>query len=234
MLDEFSKRKLRFVVMPTRFVEARYVKDFEKAYVGWRNVWGQALTEEMNVKDPLYSDNFTRQSHVAALFYGDELFGLVTLNYMNLEEKIYQDDSYFKVWTPDSIQGLYKNAKQIMTLCNVTLNFRFRKNSIGVSGKDLLLLMAVHYLKSQNLDAIVAAVRLEKSMEKSAYRTGAISLAKDLPYSIPGQRVDLVLWSKSIALEKLDPELVNLSTYIWINSSIITDVQTQQGEKNVA
>lgn len=231
---EFNKRKLRFVVSPTRFFDPSLEKDMKAAYEGWRSVWGQALTEEMNVKDPLYSDNYSRQSHVAALFYGDELFGLVTLNYMNLSEKIYQEDSYFKVWTPDSRKILQAQSTHIMTLCNVTLNFRFRQNAIGISGKDLLLLMAVYYLKSQKFDGIVAAVRLEKAMEKSAYRTGAIPLAKDLAYSIPGQRVDLVLWRKEIDLEKLDPELTNLATHIWFNSTIFSELNFQPGEKHVA
>jgi hypothetical protein len=153
---------------------------------------------------------------------------------MNLYEKIYKEDSYFKVWTPDSLLALQSQFTDIMTLCNVTLNFKFRQNSIGVSGKDLLLLMAVYFLKSQNLDAIVAAVRLEKSMEKSAYRTGAIPLAKDLAYSIPGQRVDLVLWNKEINLEKLDSELTSLATHIWSNSTVYADLITKQGEKHVA
>lgn len=233
MMD-FNKKKLRFIVAPTRFFPESIRPEMDKAYEAWRNVWGHALSEEMNVRDYLYSDNYSRQSHVAALFYGDELFGLVTLNYMNIEDRIYKDDSYFKVWTADALQKLHRSSKEIMTLCNVTLNFRFRKNAIGLSGKDLLLLMTVHYLKSQQLDAIVAAVRLEKSMEKSAYRTGAFAFAKDLPYSIPGQRVDLVCWNKEIDFSKLDPTIAELAEYIWKNSSIIVDQKYQQGEKHVA
>jgi hypothetical protein len=233
-MSEFIEKKLRFLVSPTRFYPEHLKADMDSAYKCWRSVWGQALTEEMNVKDALYADNFSRQSHVAVLFYGDEPFALTTLNFMNLNDPLYQDDSYFKVWPLDAVAKLKADSTNIMTCCNVTLNFKFRKNSFGVSGKDLMLAMLVQYLKASELDSIVAAVRLEKGMEKASYRTGAASIQRDLPYSIPGQRVDLVIWKKNLDLSHLDPEIKKLSQAIWTNSSVIVERQFFQGEKHVA
>lgn len=219
MISEFNKRKLRFEVYPTRSAPA-------VLYRCWRSVWVDALTSEMNVKDFLYSDNYSRQSHVAALFHGEEPVGLTTLNWMHLGDDLYLDDSFFKVWPKDAIENLKVEAKTIMTCCNVTLNFKFRQNALGVSAKDLLLALLVQHLKSSSIDAIVAAVRLEKSMEKAAYRTGAFPIYKDLPYTIPGQRVDLVCWHRNLDLNLIRPEIRNLSQDIFSKS--------QQGVRYVA
>lgn len=226
MISEFNKRKLRFAVYPIRFAPLDKAAEMHKLYHCWRKVWSEALTSEMNVKEFLYADNYSRQSHVAALFHGEDPVGLTTLNWMDLTDDLYLDDSFFKVWPKDAIEGLKQEAKTIMTCCNVTLNFKYRQNALGVSGKDLLLALLVQYLKASSIDAIVAAVRLEKSMEKAAYRTGAFPIYKDLPYTIPGQRVDLVCWHKNLDLKKLDPDIKKLSEDIFSNS--------QQGVRYVA
>lgn len=226
MISEFNKRKLRFAVYPIRFAPKDKKQELQKLYHCWRSVWSDALSKEMNVKDILFADNYSRQSHVAALFHGEEPVGLTTLNWMDLSDDLYLDDSFFKVWPKDAIECLKQEAKTIMTCCNVTLNFKFRQNALGISCKDLLLSLLVQYLKASSVDAIVAAVRLEKSMEKAAYRTGASPIYRDLPYTIPGQRVDLVCWLRNLELKKLDPEILSLSNDIWNHS--------QQGERYVA
>lgn len=233
-MNDILARKLRLVVSPARFYPSSLDEDMGKAYLLWRHVWKQALAEEMNVRDELYSDNFTRQSHVAVIFYEDEPFVLTTLNVMDLEKQVYQDDSYFKVWTKSAQEKLLSHSKSIITCANLAMNFKFRKNVLGVSGKDLMFSVLVHYLKASAFDSMVAAVRLEKGMEKAAYRTGATCLESDLPYSIPGQRVDLVCWKRELDLALVDPEMCALSHYIWKNSSLIIDRHLLTGEKYAA
>jgi hypothetical protein len=233
MISEFNKRKLRFVVLPTRLYPASKKKDSHEAYACWKRVWGQAFSEEMNVKDTLYSDYYLKQSHVAALFHGDIAVGLTTLNFLELDDQKYLDDSFFKVWPEDAIHKVKTEFHSILACCNVTLDFKFRQHALGISAKDLLLAMQLHYLKATQHDAIVSAVRLEKGMEKASYRTGAYALAKGLPYTIAGQMVDIVCWTKNLNLDCLQPEIKELAQYLWLNSSEIIDLNYYQGEKHV-
>lgn len=232
-MDDLFKRRLRFLIMPTRFVPSAHEKDLASAYALWKEVWDFACKQEMNV-DPMYSDTFTRQSHVAVLFHHDEPIVLTTLNHLELDLRMDTDDSYFRVWPEIAIKKLKQEASTIYTCGNLALNFNFRRGALGVSGKDLIFAILVHYLKYSNADAMVAAVRLEKGMEKAAYRTGATAIQRDLPYSIPGQRVDLVSWHRSLNTSRLEPEIQNLAKWIWMNRSQIFEREIYQGDKNVA
>jgi hypothetical protein len=181
----------------------------------------------MKVHEHLYSDHFTRKTHVAVLFHGDKVLGLCTANILNLHLEQDLDDSYFKVWPETVMNDLRTNANSIMTCCNATLNFEYRQNKIGMPGLDLVFGLLVMYLKSTNVDAILGTPRLEKGVEKSCYRTGAVQLAKNIPYTtIPGQNIDLVCWWKNLDLSKWDPELLEVITYIWNRNTIIHELKT--------
>lgn len=234
MMNDLTLRKLRFVIMPTRFVPVKKNDDLNMAYSCWKEVWDFACKKEMNVMGPLYSDNFSRQSHVAVVFYNNEPMVLTTLNFLNLSSRMDLDDSYFSVWTKDSLDKLKENSSLIMTCGNLALNFNFRQGRLGVSGKDLVFALLVQYLKYSNRDSMVAAVRLEKGMERAAYRTGAYCLEADLPYSIPGQRVDLVCWHRTLDEKKIDSELNEVVKHIWLNSTELINVPSKQGVKDVA
>jgi hypothetical protein len=231
MLD---KKKLKFLIMPTRFPQRHYMKDYQKAYACWKEVWFEAY-EEMGVGSTLTSDNFTRQSHIAVIFYGSEVACVTTLNYLNLKSETDLDDSYFKVWPEISLRRLLKENERIITCCNLALNPKFRRGALGIKWKDFMFALLVQHVKHSEHDLMVAAVRLEKGMERAAYRTGACAIQKDLPYTIPGQRVDLVCWKHNINLKDHNPMIAGLVETVWNNSWMIIDpFNYEEGEKHVA
>lgn len=217
---ELLKQKLRFSLIPTRPLPETGKQELLLAYNCWKEVWISACRDEMNVMETLYSDNFTKQSHAAVLWMEDEPVAVATLNHLDLSCIIDLDDSYFKIWPEIALHKLKKENKKIMTCGNFALNFNYRRGALGVSGKELLFAVLVWYLRESDRDSMIAAVRLEKGMEKAAYRTGAVCLQKDIPYSIPGQRVDLVSWRKSLDVDVMDPKIRDLSNSIWKHSSV--------------
>lgn len=237
MSHEIDRSKLSFMIFPTRFPHPSYLREYQKAYECWHSIWNQALKEEMNVKEHLYSDNFTKQSHVAVIFYKEVPACLVTLNYFDLNDPVVMNDSYFKVWPEIASAKIKKEASNIMVCGNLSLCSDFRRNALGVSWKDLMFAFVVRHLKSSLFDSVVATVRLEKGMEKSAYRTGAHPIQRDLPYSIPGQRIDIVSWDRTLDETIIDKEIWSLVNFVWNNSSIIIETPStiqKQGEKYVA
>lgn len=236
MSHDFDRSKLSFMIFPTRFPQLSYINEYHKAYECWRSVWNQALKEEMNVKDELYSDNFSRQSHIAVLFYDNEPACLITMNYMDLNDPVAMDDSYFKVWPELTRMRLKKEARNIIVTGNLTVNFNFRRGAYGQCWKKLIFAFLVRHIKSSSFDLAVGTPRLEKSVEKACYQTGARPLNRDLPYTIAGQRIDLVSWHRNLDENIIDPEIRSLVDYVWKNSlTIIHDSSVNtQGEKYAA
>lgn len=232
MINDFDKRKLRFVVSPTRFYPSYLAQDIGRAYLTWKESWGHAFKVELDVKDPLYSDNFTRQSHVAIVFHGDEPMGLCTLNAFDLNQEQALDDSYFKVWPGEILSGLKSHSPHLLSCCNATIAFQYRKNNLGISGIDLLFSMIILYLKSTDYQGILGTARIEKKVPEACARTAATFLAKDVPYTIPGRFIDLVCWRRDLDLNLWDPEMRELSEFIWNRSTKI--YRPSEGEKNVA
>lgn len=237
MSHEVNPAKLSFMIFPTRFPQPSYQSEYRKAYLCWRSVWNEAFKEEMNIKEDLYSDNYTRQSHVAAVFYEGEVAGLMTLNYMDLNDPVAMDDSYFKVWPELAKMRLKKEARSAIITGNFTINFNFRKKAHGLCWKSLVCAFLVRHLKLSPFDAAVATPRLERSVEKICYGTGAHPLQQNLPYTIEGQRIDLISWHRDLDEKKIDPEIWSLVNYVWENSSTIIETlpsYSQQGDKRAA
>lgn len=233
MVDVEIQNGMRFIIMPTRFVPSHLNTDLDRSYSLWKEVWEVAFRTEMSIEGPLYSDNFTRQSHVAVLFNKNEPIVLTTLNVINLKSFRDLDDSYFKVWPSLALAKLKAEATNITICGNLALNFNYRRGTLGVSGKDLIFYLLVKFLKYSHFDSMVAAVRLEKGMERSAYRTGAHALLKNLPYSIPGQMVDLVSWHRNLDDSHIDFEIKKLGDWIWQTRTEVVNIDIQ-GEKNAA
>lgn len=232
MINELDKRKLRFVISPTRFYPENVGRDIARAYGTWKESWGHAFKVELNVADPLYSDNFSRQSHVAMIFHGDETLGLCTLNAFNLNQEQDLDDSYFKVWPSEIIAGLKREMPHLLSCCNATIGFKYRKNNLGFSGIDLIFTLINLYLRSTSYQGILGTARIEKKVPEACKRTAATILARNVPFTIPGQFIDLVCWRRDLDLNLWNPEMRELSEFIWNRSTYI--FQSTEGVQDAA
>jgi hypothetical protein len=233
MLNEIDMRRLRFVVTPIRNNPAEVSQELEKAYKCWKEVWGYAFQKELNVSDPLYSDNFTRQSYLAMILHGEEPFGLCTLNAFNLHHQKDLDDSYFKVWPQSVIGDMRRDMSNIVSCCNASIAFNYRKNQLGISGIDLLFSMIILFMKSTyDIEGIAGTARIEKKVPEACERTGATFFARNVPFSIPGRFIDLVCWKRDLDLNLWDPHMRKAAEYIWKKSTTI--YIPQQGERYAA
>lgn len=232
-MNDFDKRKLRFVVMPTRFYPAEAHDDYQKAYNCWKEVWSYTFQEEMNLKETLFSDNFTRHTHLMCLFFGDEPLGVCTSNSFDLSLKQDLDDSYFRVFPPDVMEKLKAESRLAITCCNATIGFEFRKNKLGIPALDLLFGMMIHYLKSTPADVLLGTARLEKGVNKVCYRTEATCLGANVPYTIPGRFIDLIGWYANLDMTKWDPHLLDVTSYVWNKKTTIIK-SVDKGERYAA
>lgn len=232
MINELDKRRLRMVISPTRFFHPSLAEDMESAYRCWKESWGHAFHKELNVQEQLYSDNFTRQSEVVAIFHGDHPLGLCTLNRFDLSCRQDLDDSYFKVWPGEVLGELRQRMKLVMSCCNATIDFKYRKNHLGFSGIDLLFSLIILYMKSTEIEGILGTARVEKKVPEACQRTAATFFARNVPFTIPDRFIDLICWERELDLNLWDPEMRELAEFIWNRSTKI--FHSEEGEKYAA
>lgn len=232
MINELDMRKLKFIVTPTRSYDPSLNHEMKLAYECWKEVWGKTFHDELNVKEHLFSDNFTRQSELAIIFHGERPLGLCTLNRFDLRLQQDLDDSYFQVWPREVLEELKSHMNIVMSCCNATISYEYRKNNLGVPSIDLLFGMVVRYLKSSVAEGVLGTARVQKKVPEACERTNATFFAKNIPYTIPGATIDLICWKKDLDMSKWDTELLALTEFIWKRSTTI--YKSAEGEKYAA
>lgn len=74
---------------------------FDKTYATWKEIWKKTF-KELDGSDMLYSNDFTRQDHINALFQNGECIALTLCRILDLDQIQNCDDSYFQSWPTHS------------------------------------------------------------------------------------------------------------------------------------
>ncbi len=210
-----ASQEVEYIILPSTDPCNEYSSFYAGAYRCWKESWNHALRFEMNQKAPLYSDDFTRQDEVPALFYRGECVGLSLQKVINLSECAREEDSYFAPWPLEIVNKLKALKMNIMTASYFTVAKKFRGRARQISWKELLLSLIVHRFKGSHADIMITAARKIKSNQIACYKSGAEALVKNLKYKdIDGETMDIVCWYKN-ALSFEDEYIQRISKEIW-------------------
>lgn len=218
--------QLELKVLPCRPLFQKNWETYQKIYQCWKNVWSHAYLE-LGV-DPVHnSDSFTKHDEVNALFYKGECAGLITFKWVDLNNPVEWEDSYFNIWPEEAKEQLRSHGNRIILATYLTVNFNFRRNAHGISWKDLLIALIIKRLQNSTFQAMVAAPRITKSSQKATYRHGAEALSKDVKYPIPNETVDLIIWDKKNDLTSKDQVVQLIANHIWDETTIFDGVENR-------
>ena len=92
-----QKIKLRFVICPGSHPDQDYLAEYTKIFDCWKSVWGQAYAE-MKFENRLYSDAFTRQDYVGAIFLEERCLAVCLFRWAQFDQPDFATDSYFSLW----------------------------------------------------------------------------------------------------------------------------------------
>jgi hypothetical protein len=173
-----------------------------EAYRCWSTVWTQTL-EELDHLKHVPSDDFSRQDEIGAIFHEWECIGLTAYRWVDLDNPIFKDDSYFSVWPRECVDAVCAAGSRVCIGSNLTVATAWR-NASGASVKELLLTLAVERFLQSDADAMAGTMRNDRGMNMLGYRLGFKPLAHDVIHH--GVTVDLVAFhrrtGKRIPLEK--------------------------------
>jgi hypothetical protein len=144
---------------------------FAAAYDCWREVWFDAFVELENI-DRLYSDDFTRQDEIAALFYEDTCIGLTGCRFVDLNTSMARDDSYFQSWPAAALDQLAAHGSNVCIGNNMTVRREWRGRLGGVSIKRVLMLLSIQRFLVSSADVLAGTMRNGRGMNGLVYDLG--------------------------------------------------------------
>lgn len=206
----FKFEDLELVILPGKGPSAAQLELYNKVYECWRELWSSALKNEiLQVDTDLYSNDFTKQDEVLALFYQGEFAGLSCLRSVDFNEDATKHDSYFSKWPEFTVRKLNSYGKRVLICSQLTVSPNFRRSYLGISWKDLLVALSARRLLDTDCDVMIGAVRRIRGMEKATYRSGFIPLMIDVPY-IGKESADFVAYLKSEAISSEVKSISNI------------------------
>jgi hypothetical protein len=211
---ELNANDLEIILLPGKNPPKQFLAKYNQAYLCWRQTWEHAFKLEMNHHEVFFSDNFTRQDEVLALFYKGECVGLTFFRGVNFAEKGTCQDSYFEYWPETSVHALCKHGKRIYVISQFTIHMDYRKNYFDLSLRDLLVGLCYERFVNTDYDAGATAVRVQKHMEQAVSKVGATTLASNMPYDFD-QKVDLISYFHDKIHESTVPGIAELVNQIY-------------------
>lgn len=227
---DFNIDNLKLLILPGKGASAAQLDQYNKVYDCWRQLWSTAFKQEiLQVDSDLYSNDFTRQDEVLALFYQGECVGLSCLRSVDFNEEATKDDAYFSRWNEFTLRKLNSYGKRVLICSQLTVSPKFRRSYLGISWKDLLVALSARRLLDTECEVMIGAVRRVRGMEKASYRSGFIPLMVDVPY-IGKESADFVAYLKEKAVSSEVKSISNIVDYLFPRS----DVTTQHKEVKYA
>lgn len=190
---------------------------YEKCYQMWKTIWQQTFLELKGHKE-IFSDAFTRQDKICALFRDQECIAVAGLRSYEFSVQSSNDDSIFSSWDKESFETLTKNGPRVLVCSNLAVHPDFRGEVLpGFSLKNLITYFSVKELLVSDCDAMAGTARCNRGANKAAYANGAHFIKRA---QMHGVEVDLVAFYKTELENKL---LHSTSNFIWDNRIDLTE-----------
>lgn len=225
-LTSLNQAKLRYVICPGSLPDLNFQSTYKAIYDCWFSVWKDAY-REMKVESELYSDSFTRQNYIGALFLEEKCLGLCFFRWANYNLPDFSHDSYFSYWNSEDLVSLTKCGSNIIVSSNFTIAFEARKGILGLPIKDLLTGISVEFFMNANADAMAANLRVDKKVNEACKKWGAELIRPNVHFS-GGICGDLMVFYKDQVLKRPKLELETTVQNLWSNRTIIPKIQKSE------
>lgn len=192
--------------------DVKYKTPIRDVYELWFSVWKEAYVNDFQIKENLNSDYFLSQDIWICLNNGEKYFAIISLKFFDLKYEMDLKNSYFNVWPSDTIYQITQLGNKYFSCGNLSVIPEYRGIKIlnEFSVKDILFGVVRELFLKMKVDGVISNTRNARSVNLSAYRTGAFALKKNIEFTIKGQSVDLLMWHKdylgayeSVGLEQL-------------------------------
>jgi hypothetical protein len=221
MKQRLQSQGLQFILCPGRAPDEKYRGVYNEIYRSWHTVWTDAYSELQDAS-PLFSDAFTRQDFIAAIFLDGKCLAFILFRHMDLALSSTLNDSYFTQWSEIHRQKVSKLGRNILICSNLGIDPAARKQSLGFSMKHLMVGFITEIALQSAADVVLSTPRKDKGVHSAAYDWGAISIAQNINWGLD-VIVDLTALVKEELLKKRTHELVPMIEKLWQDMLVIEE-----------
>jgi hypothetical protein len=224
-MNDFRLENLKFCLLPPHPRHPQTAGPVNAAYRCWKTVWAETL-RELDGTSQLFSDDFSRQSFIGALFYDSNCVALGFFRRQNFNLSLAADDSYFKVWPEEAIKKLISDGHDVMVGSNITVDPNFRGEIIpGLQLKNLIVGLMVRTFLETNADVTTGTMRVNKNMHQSASQFGSTLLHTGLRHHHVD--VELVAFYRRLLLLKNENSADLPLETLWRNRQDLRELELQ-------
>jgi hypothetical protein len=188
--------QLHYHILHHRAIGAEHKARQIEAYECWHRVWSETF-RELDGTDNLFSDDFTRQDEIGALYQGNECIGVTGYRWINLEFPYFKDDSYFRAWPREILESIAATTPRVCVGSNLAVAPEWRGARHGFRVGDLLLALHVrrfHETNPELAQIMLGTMRNNRGMNALSYRLGATPIVEGAIHH--GVEVDLVIFRR--------------------------------------
>lgn len=216
-----NKHHYQFVLCPGKDPEIKYSALYENIYKCWHDVWNEAFLQIHAGHHTQTSDNFTRQDYIGAILVDGECKAMSVYKHADARSMALKQDSYFSCWSDKHIQALTARGPHVLVCSHFTIHPSARKNTLGLSMRDLLMGLTSEVCLHSKADAMTGAMRKSRQVHGLAVNWGAQLIDSDVPSGHGDELVDLVVFFKDEVKKNRNHELVPMINMMWSEKTVI-------------
>lgn len=219
---------LRYVICPGSMPDPKFEAEYKQIYNCWRETWTQAF-QELKVDKPFYSDAFTRQDFIGAIFHQNTCIAMAFYRFMDGSREELAADSYFSNWSEKDLEVLLSRGSRIIVCSNFTVHPSARGRDIGISMKDLCIGMITETFLNSDADAMTGAVRVDRGVGVACEKWGAYPISRGVICEYGENNTDLLGFFKDHIKNHPNHELKPVVETLWEKRLVIPrlDVTSQ-------
>lgn len=188
---------LRFHVLPGKFIPIGFEQEYIKAYELFRSNWSETFQEIFGSNFILYSNDFTRQDYIQAIFLEEKCIAVDCVREINLKNPADLDDSWFKPWKRSYLKRfIRKGYKRCLVNSYFTVHKDYRKSVVHdkYSISYVMGCLSVLYQIELGSSLMFGMMRNDRSMHSLGTMWGSQTIESNIMYN--SAPTDLVVFTK--------------------------------------
>jgi hypothetical protein len=188
---------LKLFIFQGRNAGAPYLQEYRAAYTVFKTTWTSAFRELFGQDFAMYSNEFTRQDKIIALFTGQDCVGLTCMRNVSLHNPAHREDSWFKPWTDEDFRAIAcAPGQEVVVNSFFTIEQKYRKSLAleSLSASYILGCLSLLELLNSPQDTMLGMMRTDRSMQKLGHQWGSLEIQKSVLHN--GIATDLVQFTR--------------------------------------